>query len=374
MALATAALSPSVLFAGGVDRSGQGINLIFEPGTVIQAGLSWTSPRISGSIAADAPNNATGEYRPSGNVARNFWIPQGGYKTAINDQIDVALIYDEPYGADILYPVKWPFSGETGGNTQQLSAKAKAESLTGILRYKFDNGFSAIGGIRAQRLHADVRVPGIPAPGVDMYNINTDKPIDFGYVVGVAWEKPEIAARVSLTYNSAIKHDLDQTETTSALDVKSTSEVKSPQSVNLDFQTGVAADTLVFGRIRWVDWRQLVWNAPVYDSIFQEPIVKFGGSTTTYTLGVARQITPEFAGAIEIQYEDALDTIQTDLGPNDGFWAIGIGGTYDFGDTKLSGGIQYTDVGDATTDIGGKFKNNHAWSVGIQVTHYLNKN
>ena len=27
-----------------------------------------------------------------------------------------------------------------------------------------------------------------------------------------------------------------------------------PQSVNLDFQTGIAPDTLVYGLVRWVNW------------------------------------------------------------------------------------------------------------------------
>ena len=46
------------------------------------------------------------------------------------------------------------------------------------------------------------------------------------------------------------------------------SEYTLPQSVNLDFQTGVAADTLVFGSVRWVDQLKLraAWgqagNAP----------------------------------------------------------------------------------------------------------------
>jgi len=34
----------------------------------------------------------------------------------------------------------------------------------------------------------------------------------------------------------------------------SVTEIKTPQSVNLEFQTGIAKVTLLFGSVRWVDW------------------------------------------------------------------------------------------------------------------------
>ncbi|MBU2288850.1 MAG: aminotransferase class I/II-fold pyridoxal phosphate-dependent enzyme, partial [Gammaproteobacteria bacterium] len=89
-----------------------------------------------------------------------------------------------------------------------------------------------------------------------------------GWVAGVAWERPDIAARVSLTYNSEVDHDFDTVERGPLVDPDgpgpvpalpllegtSTTTVSTPESWNLEFQTGVAADTLVFGSIRWVEW------------------------------------------------------------------------------------------------------------------------
>ncbi len=34
------------------------------------------------------------------------------------------------------------------------------------------------------------------------------------------------------------------------------SDAITPQSVNIDFQTGVAANTLAFANLRWVHWDQ----------------------------------------------------------------------------------------------------------------------
>ena len=43
-----------------------------------------------------------------------------------------------------------------------------------------------------------------------------------------------------------------------------TTDVETPQSVQLDFQTGVAPKTLVFGYVRWVDWTEFDVTPPLF--------------------------------------------------------------------------------------------------------------
>ncbi len=351
-------------YAGGLDRSGQGINLIFEEGSVAQFRLGYTDPSVSGTMP-----NIFGSLEPidSGNVANDFFTPHLGYKTSLTDQLDFAIMYDQPFGADIAYSPDYPLS-QGGTPSDVLRAKADTDAITALFRYKFDNGFSAIGGVRAQRVKASV---GVPIAG--NYTVDTDAEIDFGYVVGVAWEKPEIAARVALTYNSKISHDLSQTETIGGTAVESSSEIETPQSVNLDFQTGVAPKTLLFGSIRWVDWPQLVYNPPNYPPT--SPLVDYDNATYTYSLGLGYQFSEEFSGAVTLGYETDEGEPVSNLGPTDGFWSIGVGGTYSLEKAKISAGVRYTDIGDATADGAGgvtaDFSGNSAWSVGFQITYAL---
>ena len=206
------------------------------------------------------------------------------------------------------------------------------------------------------------------------YNVKTNAPIDFGYVVGAAWEKPEIAARVSLTYNSAITHDFNQTETlaTAGIVEDTTSQIKTPQSVNLDFQTGVAPKTLLFGTVRWVNWSDVVYDPPNYPQ--PTPLVSYADDTITYSLGLGRQITDQFSGAFVLGYERTTGSTQSNLGPTDGFFSVGLAGTYQMENAKLSGGVRYTWIGNAVTDppVSARFENNDALSVGLQLTYYLN--
>ncbi|CUH48253.1 OmpP1/FadL family transporter [Ruegeria atlantica] len=357
-------------YAGGLDRSGQGVNILFEEGSVVQFRLGYANPDVSGE------QNGV----DSGNIAKSFWTPHLAYKHSFTDQLDFALIYDEPYGADVEYPSNYPLSQNPlaafGGRTDVLRAKADVDAITALVRYKFDGGFSAIGGIRAQRAKATVAVPVVAG-----YEFESGSEVDFGYVVGVAWERPEIAARVALTYNSKITHDFDSTESINRrpppvpaplVTAQTETEVVTPQSVNLDFQTGVAPKTLLFGSIRWVDWPQTVLAPPVYTAAAQQNLVDYADDTFTYTLGLGYKFTEEFSGAISAGYETSSGSAVSNLGPTDGFWSLGVGGTYSFEQAQISGGIRYTDIGDATTTTGGEFSGNSAWSVGLQLTYTLN--
>ena len=71
-------------------------------------------------------------------------------------------------------------------------------------------------------------------------------------------------------------------------------------------------------------------------------------------------------------YERRSGDSLSDLGPTDGFWSVGLGGTYSLDKAKISGGVRYTDLGDATTNNGARFTGNSAWSVGFQITYALN--
>ena len=372
--------------AGGLDRSGQGTNILFEEGSVVQFRLGYTSPAVSGTML-----NNLGQSVSSGDIANSFFTPHLAYKTTLTEDLDFALIYDQPFGADITYAPDYPLSTNRIplGRTDVLRATADTDALTAFLRFKIEGGFSAIGGIRGQRIKANAAVP-LPQG----YRLETDEDIGFGYVAGIAWERPEIAARVALTYNSKISHNLSQTESynprpsqTVPLGTVETfeteSEIESPQSVNLDFQTGVAPRTLLFGSVRWADWPQLVYGPPYYPPHAPQTanLVDYDDDTFTYSLGLGYRFTDEFSGAVTLGYEASTGEPVSNLGPTDGFWSVGLGGTYSLEKAKITGGMRYTDIGDATAkgadsrgnnpNLRATFSGNTAWSVGIQITYAL---
>ncbi|TCL09302.1 long-subunit fatty acid transport protein [Shimia isoporae] len=351
---ATLSLASGAALAGGLDRSGQGINLIFEEGQVLQFAYSYADPSLSGTYFGI----------DSGDIGKGYGLPQLGFKTALSDTLDFALIYDQPFGAHVEYAPTYPLSVPAIpgiGLPDQLRADASTQALTAILRHKFDTGFSLYGGLRVQRAQAEVDIPALA------YTMNSDKATDLGYLVGAAWEKPEIAARISLTYNSAIKQSLTLNE--GGATGTHISEIETPQSLNLDFQTGVAANTLVFGSVRWVDWSEFSLSSPNY---LGGTIVSFANDSITYNLGVGHRFSDAFSGAISLGYEKSNGGTVSDLGPSDGYFSVGIGGTYTVDKAQISFGIRRILMGDAVTNAGAIFEDNNAWAAGIQVTYALN--
>ena len=99
----------------------------------------------------------------------------------------------------------------------------------------------------------------------------------------------------------------------------STLSADTPSSFNLDFQTGVAANTLLFGTIRSVKWTQTELAPAVYKTKAGISLKKFTSDTITYSLGLGRKFSDEWSGAVTYGTEAAEGTQGGPLGPTDGY-------------------------------------------------------
>ncbi|MFY0660846.1 MAG: outer membrane protein transport protein [Shimia sp.] len=325
-------------FAGGIDRSGQGVNILFEEGNYAQFTWQHVSPSVDGSTSGVTH---TTDVLPSYN---NLSF---GYKHEINENWDIALIYDQPFGAHVAY-TNGPFTG--GG------ADINSDALTALVQYNFGNGFSIHGGARA------LKVKGNITSSLGLLDASSD--YDWGGVLGVAYEKPEIALRVALTYANSIKSGFEGTHNVVS---PRTFDVDFPESVNLDFQTGVAANTLVFGSVRWAGWGG--FSLDTTDGNW----VNFTDDTIEYSLGVGRQINDKLSLALQLGYEKSgTRPTTTLLSPTTGSTSIGLGATYQVNEKfSVSGGLTYAMLGDqffrtgATSTV--DFNDSTAWGAGIRL-------
>lgn len=354
------ALTATAATAGGIDRSGQANGILFEKGNYAEFSFGRVSPKVSGVGAGTTPGQA------SGDMAGDYNQIGGGLKYQFSDSLSAALIVDQPFGADVDYPAGTTYFAR-GSN-----AKIRTMATTALLKYTTPTNFSVYGGIKYQTMSAVASVPFVAG-----YTGNAKKDGSFGYVLGVAYEKPEIALRVALTYSSKVKHDFVPTETTAMTLPPGLfgvpTQVETPQSVNLDFQSGVAKDTLIFGSIRWVDWSNFKIDPTVYDTLTQGgDLVSYTNDTITYSLGVGRRINENWAVSAAIGYEKSDGGFSANLGPTDGRKSITLGAIYTRDNMKITGGVSYAKIGDAQTTLGGgvtaaNFTKNKAVGVGIRV-------
>lgn len=334
-AITTTAAFVAAAHAGGLDLSGQPVTLLFRDGNYAELNLGLVQPSINGTDPAGAT---------SGNVYGTVSAVSAGVVRQLGPHWSAAVIVDRPYGVVVDYDpgrTAFPFAG--------TQAEAESLGVTGLLRYRLDVHWSLHGGLRAQRFGGDATLAGWAYGPLSGYEWTGDPAWGVGYVVGGAYEIPEVALRVALTYGSEIDHALDADENYFG---PSTTDVTMPQSVNLDFQTGVAADTLVYGFVRWVDWAGWKVEPAGLLAATGLPLIEFTSDAWTYRLGLARQLTDSFSAAIEVTHETAKNQSTTALDPYDGYTTLAAGGNWTLpSGLEIGGGLGYSWLGAATAAL-----------------------
>jgi len=327
--------STAMVQAGGIERTSQSVDIIFEEGSLVEFGVSYAMPSVSG---VDPATLNTGVMSP------NYLSFSGGYKTDISDKIGLAIIFDQPFGSLAEY---------TAGFYTGTKADLTSSAITVVGSYDVSDRFMVYGGGTYQTMQATAAVPFVAG-----YTVAADAASGFGYVLGAAYQIPDIAMRVALTYRSSVSTTHSTTEFGA---ITGTMNVTTPQSVNLEFQTGVNPKTLVFGSIRWVNWSAFDLTPPNYPL---GALVNYTDDRVTYNLGVGRKLSDTLSAAVTVGYERNLRGDPSPLAPTDGFFSLGAGLTYTMGNTKISGGAKYIWLGDST-GAAGTFANNSAIGVGV---------
>jgi len=362
-------LTTTAATAGGIDRSSQFLGPLFEEGgetgSHVQLGFGRISP------SAEASNLSVSDPLTSYNSI-SF-----AYKTDLTDDLSLAIIVEEPFGADIRYDLNSVFGG--GG------ASVNSEQISAVLRYKIDPNWSVIGGIRALQVDGFIDTftfdfagnPGAATP----ISLQADSDIAISSVVGVAYERPEIALRVALSYNSGASVDFDGSETIfgdlARTVVAATGDtsftVDFPESINLEFQTGVAEDTLVFGSIRHAFYDGFNLSTPSNPALLglDTNFVNFTSDSTTYNVGVGRRFNDNWSGSVSYTYE-SQGTIPstTALAPTTGVSGINLGVRYEQDAYSIAGGISYLVPGDQLVNSAlgqASFDDNEAIAVGFRL-------
>ncbi len=294
-------LTTSAAHAVGLDRSNRDITAIFEDGNYVELSYGAIRPQISGEDDFVAPPLGLPAGTPVATydgVGDDFGQVGASLTYRLNDRITLALIYDQPFGVDIEYPAGPPYA-LLGGTEARLNSSA----LTAMARYEFDDNWSVHGGVVVEQLDAFIRLGGLAYMGLNGYNVTLGDSTGTGFVIGSAYERPDIALRVALTYTSSIEHDFPTVERLGITQVSApgaTTTVETPESWNLDFQTGIAENTLLFGQVRYADWDRTLVSPAVFAS-------QTGGGSLTdidsdyeLSVGVARRFSEAFAASVTV--------------------------------------------------------------------------
>jgi len=334
IAILSTILGTGMAQAGGWDRSGQDTSIILKEGNLLEVSSVSVAPKITGTYLGT--NVATGK------VAPDYSFTNIAFRSQINDDVSIALIQDEPFGA----AVDWT---DSSGAYSPVEATIKSSATTVLMGYDFDN-ITVYGGLKNQSFQAEATTPIVGASPA--YNITSTADSSLGYVLGAAFERPEIALKLALTFSSKVSHQVPISEklTAGSAPVASILQADTPSSINFDFQTGIAADTLLFGSVRSVKWTQTDLRPNVYVGAHasEASLKKFTTDPITYNLGVARKFSDKWAGAFTYGTEASEGGTSGPLGPTDGFSKMGVAVSYSADKADITLAMQKVNNGDTT--------------------------
>lgn len=342
-----AALAPTVSYAGAIEYSRQGVLPVYEEGTVLRLEAYYTDADISG----DQAGLDTGE------IIDDTTTFHGSFKMDLAEKLSFALVTDVPVRVNTNYP------SNTGAIFQGFKADLDSRDLTAILLYRFNDNWSVHGGVRAQRADLDIR--NLPT-AFGAYGVNADTDTGYGFLVGAAYEIPDIALRVSLTYNSEVDLDFSGQEGIGGANGPTSFEATLPQSVQLDFQTGVAANTLVFGTLRWREWSAYDVSTPLFGQLDGDY-----KDSTDWEIGVFQQFNDTWSGAMFVGGSPD-DPPVSDLDGTIGHVYLGAGVTYEQDNFDITGSLTYSWLSGGTSPTTGVvFEDSNALTVGLEFGYHF---
>lgn len=394
-AILLSTLPLSAVQAAGLDRSGQSISAFLQPGNYAEAGISVLDPEVQGKDNAGNKVSDMGE---------DYYFPTAAIKIQATDKISLGLLYDQPFGADSQYAPESNAFATVNTNTGVLegtSVEVKTNSITALIGYQPNENWNVYAGPVYQSVKAKVSLRGTAYRGPKVlggYDIDLKESEAYGWLAGFAYSIPEIALKAAVTYRSEIKHELDTTETfgfgtdgalyipglTGTLLGKPViptyhkAEITTPQSVNIDLQSGIAKNTLAFANIRWVHWDQFAVK-PAYLSQLtgaltgkQQNLVDYSDDQWSANVGLGHKFNVKWSGSAAVGYDSGAGNPVTTLGPTEGYWSVGLGGQYSPAENYfIQAGVKYFWLGDAQAQTGGEvkgsFEDNHAIGYGMKI-------
>ena len=151
-----------------------------------------------------------------------------------------------------------------------------------------------------------------------------------------------------------------------------------PQTITLNFQSGIAEDTLLFGSIHQADWDNAQINIPANAATGAIAVGSSFTSKTSYSVGLGRKISDDLSLIASYSTEDGGGSTSTDpFTLTDGYQTLGVAARYTRDNMTFTAGYGYTKVGDVLvsydlTALGmgvltADYKDNDISAIGVKI-------
>ncbi|WP_180107124.1 MULTISPECIES: outer membrane protein transport protein [unclassified Acinetobacter] len=293
------------------------------------------------------------------------------------------------------------------GNTK---VEVDTQNLSMVFGVEPIENFSIYAGGVYQTVKGNLSLRGQAYSLFNGYDATFKETAGTGWLAGFAYQIPDIALKASVTYRSEIDHDAKSDESLSlmnfaglpavlgglgvsaeqlaALGQAGKTKITTPQSVNVDFQTGIMANTVAFANVRWVDWSNFSIQPYKFGKVSEAVgplvgrpdgfnLVEYTDDQISATVGVGRKFNDQWAGNVSVGWDSGAGNPVSTLGPTEGYWNVGLGLQFSPAPNYfIAGGVKYFMLGDADAQTGAQsgssdyvatFEDNDAWAYGLKI-------
>ena len=379
-AVGTLALSTTAVDAGGWETGRLDTGFLYQDGTYVEASYGSLDYSVNGTTQANQKHEMAKDQKRmslSGKFAAGGFdigltsfgsgaIQMDGQGAAVDitacktalQQYTIAAEAKPPSVADMLTQ-----ANSMGANCSVVpSADVKLNTQALMARYSFNDKYSVIAGVRQSSLRKSSLDTLAAAYSIDAVSKT-------GAVYGFAYERPDIALKFEILRSESITIDLVGKAATS-LDVTGTLVI--PEATTINFQTGIAENTLLIASAHRVNWIGSDVKLNVADSLSLNQASDFS-NTTSYSLGLGRKLNEATSASLTYSWEKGTNPGGASTSPftmSNGSETLSAGVQHKIGSITISGGISYTKAGDVdvthSSGLTASYADNSVTAVGIK--------
>ena len=379
-AVGTLALSTTAVDAGGWETGRLDTGFLYQDGTYVEASYGSLDYSVNGTTQANQKHEMAKDQKRmslSGKFAAGGFdigltsfgsgaIQMDGQGAAVDttacktalQQYTIAAAATPQVPADMLTQAN--LMGANCSVVPSADVKLNTEAL--MARYSFNDKYSVIAGVRQSSLRKSSLDTLAAAYSIDAVSKT-------GAVYGFAYERPDIALKFEILRSESITIDLVGKAAT-ILDVTGTLVI--PEATTINFQTGIAENTLLIASAYRVNWT----GSDVKLNVALEPSLNQASdfsNTTSYSLGLGRKLNEATSASLTYSWEKGTNPGGASTSPftmSNGSETLSAGVQHKIGSITISGGISYTKAGDVdvthSSGLTASYADNSVTAVGIK--------
>ena len=388
-AVGTLALSTTAVYAGGWETGRLDTGFLYQDGNYVEASYGSLDYSVNGSTQANQTHemakdqkrmNLSGKFAAgdfdigltsfgSGAIqmdGQGAAVDAGACSIALGNYTNAAGAAAIAQGTDTPTPTADMLTQAQlmGANCSVVpSADIKLNTQALVTRYSFNDKYSVIAGVRQASLKKSSLDTLAAAYSIDAVNKT-------GPVYGLAYERPDIALKFEILRSERITIGLVG-KAASVLDVTGTLVI--PEATTINFQTGIAENTLLMASAHRVNWTgsNVKLNVAASPSLNQASDFS---NTTSYSLGLGRRLNEATSASLTYSWEKGTNPGGASTSPftmSNGSETLSAGVQHKIGLMTISAGISYTKAGDVavshSSGLTASYAGNSVTAVGIKV-------